>query len=808
MKKYYGFSYKIFLFISILNLVFGFITINAQTYSLSGQVIDNKTEKKLSYANIRVNHSGLGTAANILGEYKINLKSGNYTLIASYIGYKSDTLKINLTKNEKIDFHLLQINLNLDEVTVKPKRNPAYDIIEKAVAAKERIKNRITDYKYSAYTKGLIKTTRDLQSGEYSLTTQDTGKLKITGILENESRGFFKAPNKHKNFIVARKQSANTPPFINIVTGGNLVQSFYEDKLSFLGKLIPSPLSKQALTYYYFYIEKEVAQDNNKVYQIYFATDNTADPGFYGNLFIEDSTFYLLKVDVKLNRMANPGGLFKKVSVLQQFSEIQKGIVLPVDYRIFAEGNYLGLAKFGFELHSIMNSYEINSHFDDDVFDNAVITVLPEADKKTGDYWNSIQTIPNTKEEKIAYARIDSLKKNQNGIGENFSFLSQRIKLSKYFSLNGPITLYSFNKVEGSALNLDLYFSDAENQRLDGIGEISYGFSDKKFKKILFVNYNLGDYRTTTLTLNIYDKITDLFSTSQNYNKFTSTILSLFTKYDFRDYYYSKGFELNLKSEILPFLDLGIGYINKTDQSANNNTNFAFFYKNKAYRANKTIYDTRINAVTANFKLDFRKYIEDGFFRRRIPQRSYIILEGSTLISNKSLLKSLGEFSINEFHAYGSIPTTDNWELDFNAVKIFSTGPIPFQMLHSLPGNINAAGKNNSFRTLKIGEVFGDDITEVFLNHNFSDELFSFLHIPFIQGLQLQFNLYLNMAMSNVTEKSKGILAYDPIIFKKPFYELGFSIGHLLVPITLEFTWKLNYRGYNNFVFGVNTFAL
>lgn len=808
MKKNHYFYFFTFFLITILSLSIDPIAIYSQTYSLSGQVIDNKTKKKLSYANIRVNHTGYGTAANVVGEYKINLKSGNYTLIASYLGYKSDTLNINLTQNEKEDFHLSQINLDLDEVTVKPKRNPAYDIIEKAVVAKEKIKNRITDYKYSAYTKGLIKTTRDFQSGTFSLSTQDTGKLKITGILENESRGFYKAPDEHKNFIVARKQSANTPPFINIVTGGNLIQSFYEDKLLFIGKLIPSPISKQALNYYYFYIEKEIAQDDNKVYQIYFATDNTADPGFYGNLFIEDSTYYLLKVDVKLNRMANPGGLFDQVDVLQQFSEIQKGIVLPIDYRIFAKGNYLGLAKFGFELHSIMNNYEINTDFDDDVFDNAVITVLPGADKKNDDYWNSIQTIPNTKEEKIAYTRIDSLTKAQSALGEDFNFLSQRIKLSKYFSINGPIALYSFNKVEGSALNLDLYFSDAENQRLDGIGEISYGFSDKKFKKNLFVNYNLGEYRTTSISINGYDKVTDLFSASQNYNKLTSTVLSLFTKYDFRDYYYSKGFELNINSEISPFFSLGIGYLNRTDQSAQNNTNFAFFYKNKDYRENKKIYNTRTNAVTANFKLDFRKYIEDGFFRRRIPQRSYIILEGSTLISSKSFLKSLGEFSINEFNVYGSIPTADNWKLDFDAVKIFSTGQVPFQMLHALPGNINAAGKNNSFRSLRIGEVFGDDVTEVYLNHNFSDELFTFLHVPFIDDLQLQFNIYLNMAVSNVSEKSRSILKYEPIIFNKPFYELGFSIGHLLVPITLEFTWKLNHRGKNNFVFGINTFAL
>ena len=136
----------------------------------------------------------------------------------------------------------------------------------------------------------------------------------------------------------------------------------------------------------------------------------------------------------------------------------------------------------------------------------------------------------------------------------------------------------NFNKIEGNALNLDLYFSDAEEKRLTGIAEVSYGFSDKKFKKEFYTNYRLGQYRTTTITLNAYDKLTDLFGASDNYNKFTSTFLSLFTKYDFRDYYYKKGFDVEINSEIFPTLNLGIGYMNNTDKTAKNNSNFSFFY--------------------------------------------------------------------------------------------------------------------------------------------------------------------------------------------------------------------------------------
>lgn len=789
-------------------LIYTFTSLIAQTYSVSGSVIDSQTNNVLSFTNIRIDKSAKGTSSNSEGNYSLKLKEGKYSLIASFIGYKSDTINISVTANQKKNFYLKPMQLNLPEVTVTPGRNPAYDIIENAIKTKNAIKEKVDSYKYSSYTKGLVKTSGELASDGFSLSTKDNGELKITGILENESRGFFKAPNNKKHFIVARKQSANTPPFVNVLTGGNIIQSFYEDELLFLGSLIPSPISKKALSYYYFYIEKEIAQDNKKIYQIYFNTDNPADPGFYGNLFISDSTFHLLKVDVKLNKMANPGGLFAYVNVFQQFSVFEDNIALPIDYRIFAEGNYLGLVKFGFELHTIMNSYEINTNIDDDLFDNAIITVLPEADKKEEIYWNSIQRIPNTVEETIAYNKIDSIANASGTFGQDFSLLADRIKLNKNFSIGGPLSIYSFNKVQGNTLNLNFYYNDAERQRLLTMAEVSYGFADDLVKKKLYASYSLGDYRTTNISVNIYDKITDLFGTSNNYNKFTSTVLSLFSKYDFRDYYYTKGVEAKIFSEVFPILSLGAGYQSKSDKSAKNNSNFSFFNRDKKFASNQPIFDIKTNSITTSFKIDYRKYIEDGFFRRRITPRNNIIFEGSILFSDKKILGSDLNFTQFNIEAYGRLSTIENWSLDFYGNKVFSDGSVPLQMLYALPGNINAASKNNTFRTLQIGEVFGDEVTTVFLQHNFQDGLFRLLQIPFISDLQLQLSTHLNIAISDVSKESEEILFTDYKKFTKPFYELGFSIGHLLIPLKLEFTWKLNYRGKNNFVFGINSFAL
>lgn len=780
----------------------------AQYFSITGKVIDNISGEGLSYSNIRILNSTVGTASNSEGFYKLNLKKGHYTIIASYIGYLSDTTEISLFDDGVINFNLSPIEIIMDEITVEPGVNPAYNIIKNAVKTKNEIKGKINNYRYSSYTKGIIKTTKDLAGSEYSLSSQDTGKLKISGILENESRGFFKTPDNVKHFIVARKQTANTPPFINILTGGMFLQSFYEDELQFIRRSIPSPISEEALSYYYFYVEKEIAMDDKKVFQIYFDTDNPAAPGFYGKLFIADSSFHLLKADVNLNSMANPGGLFDYVKIYQQFSIFDDGIALPIDYRLFAEGNYLGLAKFGFELNTILNSYEINSDIDEELFDNAVISVLPDADKKDENYWGSIQSIPNTMEEEIAYNRIDSLTNLSKSFGQDFSFLSDKLELNNNIAITGPLGLYSFNKIEGSTLNLGLYYNDGEEQRLNLKGSVSYGFADDLVKKELQIDYLLGEYRTSKIEFSIYDKVNGLFGSTDNYNKFTSTVLSLFTKYDFRNYYYSKGLQINISSEITPLFTIGLGYISKKDISAENNSDFSFFYNNRSYSENMPIYDSMTNAITASLTVDFRKFIEDGFFRRRITERNNIIFNGSLIHSNPNFLNSGTDFTSYKLDSYGSLSTFGNWSLDFSVNHIFSWGTLPIQWLYALPGNISAGGKDNSFRTLRIGEVYGDKVTTVFLKHNFLDDIFKFLQIPFIESLQLQLSSHLNIAMSEISQNSKMILNTDFREFREPFYELGFGIGHILIPLNFEFTWKLNYRGKNNFVFGINSFAL
>ncbi len=780
----------------------------AQQYFVSGSVKNIQNKKGLSFANIRVLGTTKGTAANIDGEYELKLEKGKHTLIASYIGFKSDTLEINLVSNKTVNFYLLPISLKLPEVTISPGKNPAMLIIQKAIEAKNKRNIILKSYIFKAYTKGLARSDKDFSASDNSVSistneNDTTNELKIMGIIENESIGYFKKPDFYKDIIIARKQSSNTPSTINVITGGRLIQNFYNDELWFFNRPIPSPVAENALDYYYFYLEDSLAQDNNKVYKIYFAPSDASDPAFYGKIYISDSSFALLKVDVALNDAANPGKVFSKIHIFQQFLPFDQNIYMPVDYRMFVVGNYLGLVKFGFELNSIMYDYKINPDIKEDFFDMAIVTVLPDADGKDPAYWNNIQKIPNTPEEIEAYKRIDSLESTEKTLWDRISLFSERINWSDNISSSGTLDIYSFNKIEGHKLNFGIFGNNLFNHRFDFGASAGYGFADQKLKYLLTSSIRLGDYRTTEIKTKVFNNLYKLFAPSDKYRTFTSTLLSLFTHYDFRDYYYSKGFEININSEVLPVLSLSAGFLSQTETSAVNNTEFSFFRKERKYKPNTKIYDVKTNELNLGFKIDFRHYIENGLFRSRLRSDSYIIFEGKYRKEFSSL-----KYNIFNFDFYGSVRTFNSAGLDFYADTYYSNGPVPFQMLTALPGNINGVGKNYTFRTLGIGEVFGDRVTMIYLNHNFRDELFKLFKIPYVKDWQLSLSVYLNVAFSEISNKSKNILPVNYSEFKRPFAELGFGIGHALLPFKLEFTWKLNHRGQNNFVIGLNAIVL
>lgn len=806
---------KLVLFATILSLL---SQLNiAQQFTIKGEVSDRENKRPLSFANIRIDSSNIGTSANIDGQYILRLEKGDYKLIASYIGYKTDTINLRINMDLPINFKLKRTSINIGEVTIFPTENPALEIIKRAIKTKNVRNQRLNTYEFNAYTKGIIKTTQDISASRnsvnMSLGISDTSDLKITGIFENESKGYFKKPDLYKEEITAQKQSANFPSSINLLTGGRIIQNFYSDDIEFFGRPIPSPIADNALDYYYYYIMDTVAYNDKPVFKIHFEPDDGSDPGFYGNIFIIDSTFNLIKLDIQLNNAANPGGIFDRVNILQQYLAYDQNIYMPIDYRLFVEGDVLGLAKFGFEINSVLYNYKINNTIEEDFFDMVILKVMPKADLKDSTFWDTNQKIPNTLEEVEAYVRIDSLESIPVTFWDKFSWLSTRIQVSDDFSTNGTLNIYHFNKVEGSALNLALYYDDSIKKRFSTSLDMNYGFSDKKLKWDVGAEYLLGEYRTTKIQVNIFDRLNILFKESDEYGKVISTLTSLFGHYDFRDYYYSNGFNLKFSGAVLPILDLGIGITNRTDKNAKVNTEYSFFAKDKLYSQNKQIFEGKVVTLSGIFKLDFRKYIEDGYFRRRVNQgKSFATLEGEAVFSNKEQMASNLDFQIYKLNLWAQLNSFRSTRLEISAKGIYSSGSIPYQLMTALPGNITALGKDFTFRTIGIANYVGDRVYTITTQYRFNDELFKLLKIPLLKDARLRLDAHFNVAWLSITEVSKTLNSnsYSNIFpeFIEPLYEIGFGIGHILIPMKLEFTWRLNHREENGFVIAINSVAL
>ncbi|UCH65031.1 MAG: carboxypeptidase-like regulatory domain-containing protein [Ignavibacterium sp.] len=787
-------------------------SLSAQQYSIKGTVKDKETYKNLGYANIRVAGTTMGTAANLQGSYELILDAGSHTIIVSYIGYYSDTAYVDLKSDiTNLNFMLEQTEVILPEVVVLPGENPVLEIIRKAIERKHVRNTNLNSYEFDAYTKGIVRTEEELvgKGGRVStgIGSTDTTGLKITGILENQSKGYYKKPNDFKEIIIAQKQSANFPPTLNVLTGGRIIQNFYEDDVRFLGGDLPGPIQDDALDYYHYYLEQTSGRDDEKIFKIYMYPKSPQDPGFVGSIYITDSTYNLVKVDLRINRAANVGGIFDTINIVQQFSDYND-FFMPVDYHLLVKANVLGLVRIGFELNSVLYDYKINPEIDSDQFSKAIVTVLPAADKKDSLYWASTITIPNTQEEDVAYRRIDSVSSIPLTFWDNFSWLNTRTYINDQFAVSGPLTIYRHNRIEGSALDFTFYLDEAYDRRLNSYLDLSYGFSDEKFKADFWGEYLLGNYRTYGITVRAFDKLKILFGESDSYGELTATILALFFKEDFRDYYYTKGFDITIEGEIAPVLGMSLGFTNHTDNSATTNTDFSVFNKSRTFRPNPPVFEGKINALTAGFSLDFRDYIEDGYFRRRTSQGgSFFLFSGDVTFSNADLLDSKLDYTTYKLHSDGFIRTFRSASLNFRFFGMLNEGPLPYQDLYSLPGNIDYLSKHGTFRTLQINEVLGEKVITLNLEHQFRDELFRMLNIPGLKNWEVTLNLFLNIALSQVEEELEAKYPVPIKQFPHPFYEIGFGLGQGIIPMQLEFAWKLNYRDGNNFRVSLNAFV-
>ncbi len=775
-------------FICLLSLFFSIVNLcSLKAQSIQGKVT-SKSGLSLPYANIYVLSSSTGTTTNESGNYILKLLQGEYKIVFSHLGYKSDTIKIDININQVLikDIALESSPIKMSPVYVSADNiNLGAQIILKVIDKKQDYLSKIKNYTFDAYTKTELK-----------ISKKDS--LITAGILQNLSKGYFSYPDNFQEVVIAKKQTKNFSEANNILVTGR-IPSLLDDKIQIDELGIYSPISKDGMKYYNYEIKDTSYYKGQKIFSIEFKPKDKNISLFSGTVKIIDKIY--TPVFFELNGNSSVISSEKKnVSMRCEFSEYQNYFWLP---KIFLENyqmnlNIPGLPPIYITQTSLFSDYILNSKTFDHKFDNKVfVTKLSDKEKEVN-LWQSQQIIPLTIREKNAISRIDSIVEHASFVKK--TILKAILLVTNYSSVipDLPITdfddFYHYNRVEGSYIGLGL---DSKNIFLPFriIAKYGYGISDKKNKFKINLKYKLSNNVNINFTRS---NVLSYLNRYYDYSQFDITYNSLLYKHDYADYYYTNKYYafINFNFSNIWKFDLGFDSENQTNVSLN--TNWSLFNKDGSFRKIIPIIGGKINSILYKFNYDTRKYNDFGWFEEPDYSSNYFDFYLSLIYSSKKYLESNYNFQSFFLHVnlYNQFSYIFNTDLTFEIGDL--SGDILPQYLFHFPGNFSTLSGKNTFRTILDDNYFGKRYIGIFVENNFKNYLFNISGISFLKNVPYDLLLFSNFGL--ISNSSNFDLSPQNKI-----WEIGFGVGNILSFFRIDFSWELFNEMQNHFNISLGT---
>lgn len=463
----------------------------------------------LPFASILIKGTKMGTTANNNGQFSISLSPGNYTLDARYVGYTSQEKKVVLkNENEKVNFRLAPLELNLREVVIKQGgEDPAYEIIRQAIKKRAYYENEVKAFEAEIYIKGLIQL-RQLPKKIFGRTipTEDRSDMGLDsagkGIIylsESVTKVSSELPNKFKLEVISSRVSGSKgfgfdfPAFI----------SLYQNNVNVIGsQLTPrgfvSPIAEGALNFYNYKLLGIFFEDSIQVNVIKVIPKRSYEPLFSGIINITEDNWRIFSCDLLLTKTSQLQ-IFDSLNIKQTHTPIEGDI-----WRIRNQVLHFSFDQFGIKAAgnfvNVYSKYNLNPKFSPNFFDRVIIKYDSAVSKKTKEYWDTVRPVPLEPQEiddyqlkdsllKIridsAHLTYDSLRRRQGPIRLS-QLLWHGIYRTHYDSSNfyqirftPVLKTIQFNTVEGLAFNPSLVIlKPYKKMQVGFIADARYGFSN------------------------------------------------------------------------------------------------------------------------------------------------------------------------------------------------------------------------------------------------------------------------------------------------------------------------------------------
>ncbi len=225
----------------------------------------------------------------------------------------------------------------------------------------------------------------------------------ISGILETQTRGYWKEPDSYLEVVTARRQPANFTPAQNVFPAGRVL-NFNDDIVKIDRFSIPGPTSQSAFDYYRFTIVDTNYESGTRIFRIALEPEGDSSPLFKGYIDIAEGSYAMVHANLGLS---DPTALdpLEGTRYDEQFAEYDNSYWLPIEIRTTFAVKFVvpPVPPVLFENISVLYDYRINPEFPKNFFDRKFISTSVAGADTDSAAWEKEQILPLTRREVLAY---------------------------------------------------------------------------------------------------------------------------------------------------------------------------------------------------------------------------------------------------------------------------------------------------------------------------------------------------------------------------------------------------------------------
>ncbi|MBQ9637297.1 MAG: carboxypeptidase-like regulatory domain-containing protein [Prevotella sp.] len=841
-----------------------FVTLSALA-QISGVVTDSQTGDTLLYPSASYKGNHVAVSGDAFGHYRIARHNGWY-LTFSAVGYQSKRILINEKTPSHLDVRLKPDTKQLQEVVVSKKRskysrkdNPAVELMRRVIAAKKNTDLKNHDFyqvdKYQKITLALNDITPvDLEDSsfigkrQWLLDQVETcpynGKLILpVSVDETVTQLIYRRdPHSEKEII----KGINSTGLNHFIQTGDILNvamkdvftdvDIYDDQVRLLQYPFTSPIGKDAIAFYRYYIEDTVYVDRDLCYHLQFIPNNQQDFGFRGELFIiADSTLHVKRCNLTIPKRSDVN-FVENLQVQQEYTRLPNG-----EWGLSVDDMIVEMKVANFLTKAIVIR---TTRLSDYAFDELPKQLFKGKARERRDanammrdeaFWNQYRSVDLTKSESSMDAFIHKIEQLRGfkyvlfgikALAENFVETSTPGKPSKFDI--GPVnTMITNNFIDGYRFRLSGQTTANLSPHWFASGYVAYGLDSRKtyYKGELTYSFNKKEYlprefpkRTLTFT-STYDiaSPSDKFVHTDKDNVFTAFKWATVDKmmfYNRQQLTFEREEEWGLKTTL-------------SLKAEENEAAGALFF---------TPLST-VQLSTVNYQLSTPHHLHNGKLRttelhaelQLAPGRTYINTKQRRLPINldapvftightigfKGFLGGDYRYNLSELGIYKRF-----WMKSWGKIDCYLKGGIqwnqvPYPLLIMPAANLSYIIEDETFNLINNMEFLNDRYASLDLSWDLNGKIFN--RIPLLKKLKWREYIGVKTLWGNLTDKNNPTLSTvqlstvnyqlstpPPLMYfptgcnimdpNKPYVELVAGVHNIFKIMHIEYVRRLNYN--------------